>query len=124
MDRIVSLRSMGLISLFGRNYVDIRSITMPDYVQQDFLEFNPYSRPGTSMKRINGIVIHYVANPGTTAKQNRDLFAQLKRSDRGEKDLGKQSLIIGLEGEIVQEIPIYEVVPTQPQRRRIRIQFP
>lgn len=99
----------GLISLFGRNYVDIRSITMPDYVQQDFLDFNPYSRPGTKMKRINGIVIHYVANPGTTAKQNRDYFASLK-DQTGEKKISASShFIIGLEGEIVQEIPIYEV---------------
>ena len=43
----------GLISHFGRNYVDIRSVTMPDYVQQDYLEINPYSRPVTKMKRIN-----------------------------------------------------------------------
>ena len=99
----------GLISLFGRNYVDIRSITMPDYVQQDFLDFNPYSRPGTKMKRINGIVIHYVANPGTTAKQNRDYFASLK-DQTGEKKISASShFIIGLDGEIIQEIPIYEV---------------
>lgn len=99
----------GLISNFGRNYVDIRSITVPDYVQQDFLEFNPYSRPGTKMKRINGIVIHYVANPGTTAKQNRDYFARLK-DQTGEKKISASShFIIGLEGEILQEIPIYEV---------------
>lgn len=99
----------GLISLFGRNYVDIRSVTMPDYVQQDFLDFNPYSRPGTKMKRINGIVIHYVANPGTTARQNRDYFASLK-DQTGEKKISASShFIIGLEGEIVQEIPIYEV---------------
>ncbi len=99
----------GLISLFGRNYVDIRSVTMPDYVQQDYLEINPYSRPGTKMKRINGIVIHYVANPGTTAKQNRDYFASLK-DQTGEKKISASShFIIGLEGEILQEIPIYEV---------------
>ncbi|MDF2888626.1 MAG: N-acetylmuramoyl-L-alanine amidase family 2 [Lacrimispora sp.] len=99
----------GLISLFGRNYVDIRSIPMPDYVQQDFIEFNPYSRPGTKMNRIDGIVIHYVANPGTTAKQNRDYFANLK-DQTGEKKISASShFIIGLEGEILQEIPIYEV---------------
>ena len=99
----------GLISHFGRNYVDIRSVTMPDYVQQDYLEINPYSRPGTKMKRINGIVIHYVANPGTTAKQNRDYFASLKDQTEEKKISASSHFIIGLEGEIVQEIPIYEV---------------
>ena len=106
---VLSLMIWGLISLFGRNYVDIQSITMPDYVEQDFIEVNPYSRPGINMKRINGIVVHYVANPGTTAKQNRDYFASLK-DQTGEKKISASShFIIGLQGEILQEIPVYEV---------------
>lgn len=106
---VSSLMIWGLISLFGRNYVDIQSITMPDYVEQDFIEVNPYSRPGINMKRINGIVVHYVANPGTTAKQNRDYFASLK-DQTGEKKISASShFIIGLQGEILQEIPVYEV---------------
>lgn len=106
---VLSLMIWGLISLFGRNYVDIQSITMPDFVEQDFIEVNPYSRPGINMKRINGIVVHYVANPGTTAKQNRDYFASLK-DQTGEKKISASShFIIGLQGEILQEIPVYEV---------------
>ncbi|MDW2797223.1 peptidoglycan recognition family protein [Clostridium boliviensis] len=106
---VLSLMIWGLISLFGRNYVDIQSITMPDYVEPDYIEVNPYSRPGINMKRINGIVVHYVANPGTTAKQNRDYFASLK-DQTGEKKISASShFIIGLQGEILQEIPVYEV---------------
>ncbi len=47
--------------------------------------------------------------PRYNCKAEPGLFCQLKRSDRGEKDSASSHFIIGLEGEIVQEIPIYEV---------------
>ena len=33
---------------------------------------NPYSRPQKALEKVNGIVVHYTANPGTSARQNRD----------------------------------------------------
>lgn len=45
-------------------------VEVPDYVQADLLTVNPWSRPGTPLEKIDGIVIHYVGNPGTTAKAN------------------------------------------------------
>ena len=41
-------------------------------ITEDFLTVNPYSRPGTALTKVNNIVVHYVANPGSTAKENRD----------------------------------------------------
>ena len=38
------------------------------------LDINEYSRPGIAIGKVNGIVVHYTANPGTTARQNRDYF--------------------------------------------------
>ena len=32
------------------------------------LTVNEYSRPGIAMEKINGIVIHYTANPGSSAR--------------------------------------------------------
>ena len=49
----------------------------PDY-QVELLDYNEYSRPGTALSQVNGIVIHYTANPGTTAEQNRSYFENLK----------------------------------------------
>ena len=46
----------------------------------DLLDINEYSRPGIALEKINGIVIHYTANPKSTAKQNRDYFEGLKDS--------------------------------------------
>lgn len=77
----------------------------PDYMV-DLLEINDYSRPGTTIGEIHSIVIHYTANPGTTAKQNRDYFNGLKDS---KKTKASSHFVIGLEGEILQCIPCNEM---------------
>ena len=109
----------GVSVLFGRTYKDIRSIVMPDWVKQDLIEINPYSRPGTPMNQIHGIVIHYVANPGTTAKQNRDYFASLKDQTGDKKISASSHFIIGLEGEVLQGIPIYEMAYATSKEKNV-----
>ena len=47
-------------------------------IDVQLLDVNPYSRPGTTIDEIHGIVIHYTANPGSTAQENRDYFNGLK----------------------------------------------
>ena len=61
-----------------REPVNPSSVETPEWVTQDLLTLNDYSRPGTKLSEINGIVVHYVGNPGTTAQQNRDYFESLK----------------------------------------------
>ena len=56
----------------------LSEIQAPDWYTQDFLTVNPYSRPGTKREHVRDIVIHYVANPGTSAIQNRNYFEGLK----------------------------------------------
>ena len=46
----------------------------------ELLDINEYSRPGIPLEEIKGIVIHYTANPGSTAQNNRDYFEGLKDS--------------------------------------------
>ena len=43
-------------------------------IDVQLLDINEYSRPGTPSDAITGIVIHYTANPGSTAQQNRNYF--------------------------------------------------
>ncbi|MFT4105165.1 MAG: peptidoglycan recognition family protein [Lacrimispora sp.] len=95
--------------LFNRDYIYLKEIRMPEWIEADFLQINPYSRPGTEMDKVNEIVIHYVANPGTTAKQNMNYFNNLKDQSGIKKISASSHFIIGLEGEILQGIPIYEV---------------
>ncbi|MGN8920123.1 peptidoglycan recognition protein family protein [Lachnospiraceae bacterium HCP28S3_F9] len=70
------------------------------------LTVNPYSRPGIETNKITGIVVHYTANPGATAMENRDYFESLKD---GHDTKVSSNFVIGLEGEIVQCVPTWEV---------------
>lgn len=94
-------------ALFGRQELPAEGVVLPDYVQQDFLSINPWSRPGTPLKKIHGVVIHYVGNPGTTAEANRNYFESL--AQRTDKLYASAHFIVGLEGEVVQCIPLTEI---------------
>lgn len=67
---------------------------------------NEYSRPGTKTGKIKGIVIHYTANPGATARGNRDYFESLKDTHVTK---ASSNFVVGLEGEIIQCVPTWEV---------------
>jgi len=81
-------------------------VQLPDYVTQDYLTVNPYSRPGTELKKIHGVVIHYVGNPGTAAEANRNYFESL--ADGKDGVYASAHFIVGLEGEVIQCIPLTE----------------
>ena len=72
----------------------------------ELLDGNEYSRPGIPLEQINGIVIHYTANPGSTAQNNRDYFEGLKDSHETKVS---SHFVVGIEGEIVQCIPSSEI---------------
>lgn len=75
-------------------------------VNPQFLTVNEYSRPGTELEKVKGIVIHYTGNPGTTAMQNRNYFEGLAES---KETKASSHYIIGLAGEIIQCIPLNEI---------------
>lgn len=76
-------------------------------ISEEFLTVNSYSRPGLALTASpKYIVIHYTANPGSTAEQNRNYFENLK--DTGETYASAQ-FVIGLEGEIIQCVPCNEM---------------
>lgn len=77
-----------------------------DWVWQAFLTINEFSRPGDLLEEINGIVIHYIGNPGTTAMQNRDFFENLSVT---EERYASSNFIVDLDGQIVQCVPADEV---------------
>lgn len=75
-------------------------------VTVNYLTVNEYSRPGDKLRNVNAIVIHYVGNPGTTADQNRSYFEGLKD---GHGTSASSHYIVGLEGEIIQCVPLDEI---------------
>ena len=77
----------------------------PDWTE-DFLTVNEYSRPGDHLTEVNNIFVHYTANPGTSAAQNRSYFEQLK--DNHERS-ARAHFIIGYNGEIIQCVPLDEI---------------
>lgn len=104
-------------SIFDRNqYVertgDAIDASRPE-LDVELLSVNEYSRPGAKTGRINGIVIHYTANPGSTAMQNRDYFEGLKDSHQTK---ASSHFIVGLDGEIVQCVPTWEVAYASNER--------
>ncbi len=90
------------VSVYGIENVDQYRPQM----SVELLTPNPYSRPQTATDKITGIVIHYVANPGSTAEQNRSYFEGLKDSH---ETYASSHFIVGLEGEIIQCVPTSEV---------------
>ena len=77
----------------------------------DLLTPNKYSRPQLALKEVNAVVVHYTANPGSDAKDNRDYFNNLpiKNEGRDNPTFASSHFIIGLEGNIVQCIPLNEM---------------
>lgn len=80
---------------------------------KDYLTPNEYSRPGKSLKKVKGVVVHYTANPGTDAKANRDYFEGLSVSGA---TYASSHFIIGLDGTIIQCIPLNEIAYASNER--------
>ena len=84
----------------------------PDYTV-DLLTPNQYSRPQMALKEVKGIVVHYTANPGTTAEQNRSYFESLKDT---QKTKASSHFVVGIGGEIIQCIPSSEICYASNER--------
>ena len=80
---------------------ELAATSAPDWVDQQIIKVDGDSRRGIMLEGVRNIVIHYVANPGTTAQQNRDYYAS-RSSDVS------SHFVIGLKGEIIQCIPLHE----------------
>lgn len=85
-------------------------------IQEKLLTRNINSRPGTALAHVNGIVVHYTANPGTDAEANRNYFES--RKDCADESSNKVSshFIIGLDGTIIQCIPEDEIAYASNKR--------
>ena len=48
---------------------------VPDYVQQDFLSVNEWSRPGDELEAVTGVVLHYVGTPAPAPRQTGTILS-------------------------------------------------
>lgn len=79
---------------------ELKNVKIPEYIDEQILPLDG-SRKGIELKSVKNIVIHYVGNPGTTAQQNHDYFGN-------DGTVVNSHFIVGLSGEIIQCVPIYE----------------
>ena len=83
-------------------------ITMPPWIVQDLLPEGADSRPMAPIGQIRYVCIHYVGNPGSSPKGNRQYFAE-NRDGR----CVSSHFIVGIYGEILQCIPMNEIAYAQ-----------
>ena len=95
--------------LTGRKQVNPADVAVPEYVNVNLLTPNEYSRPQIPLEKVNGIVVHYVANPCSTALENRNYFEGLKDQSGSKTVSASSHYIIGADGTILQCIPLDEV---------------
>jgi N-acetylmuramoyl-L-alanine amidase len=81
-------------------------------ISHQYLTMNGYSRPGRFLVYVHGIVVHWVGNAGQSAQSVRNYFESLKDQDPGDdiRDrFASTQFIVGLEGEVIQTMPINEM---------------
>ncbi len=79
----------------------LRSLDVPDWVEVDLIKVDGASRRGTALDDLNAIVVHYIGNPGTSAQNNRNYF-------NNPDSTVSAHFVVGLDGEIIQCIPLHE----------------
>lgn len=98
---------VGLTYLYQTKYLPeyrlkvLATTDVPDYVDPQILDFSSNSRSGEQLEAYNSIVIHYVANPGSSAQANHDYFANPESNVTSH-------FVVGLDGEIIQCLPLDE----------------
>ena len=92
-----------VVNLNGGSQMDkLARDRTPYWVDKQIIEINGSGRRGEKLTGVTDIVIHYVGNPGTTAQQNHDYY------DQPETTVSSH-FVIGLEGEVIQCIPLTEI---------------
>lgn len=100
---------------YGKNVSDkvekAEELILPDWVDVQLINIHSTARTGIKLTDIKNIVIHYVGNPGTTAQNNRDYFNKTDTSV-------SSHFVVGLEGEVIQCVPLYEKSAASNERNK------
>lgn len=90
---------------------EILDLNLPDFVTVDLIAVDGDSRRGEKLEAVRDIAVHYVANPGTGAKANRNYF------DSPDSETSSH-FIVGLEGEVILCVPPNEKSSATNERNR------
>jgi len=72
-------------------------------MQTDLLTPSEWARPETNLLNVSGLVIHWVGNPMTSPKANRDYW------ETREGTYGSAHYIVGIDGEVMRCLPENEM---------------
>ena len=115
---VITLTIMALLALAGMDglmpRLRVRILTLaekPAWIQEEIIDVDGDSRSGDKLEGIRDVVIHYVGNPGTSAMQNRNWYAN------PESEVSSHFLV-GLEGEVIQCLPLDEKSAASNHRNR------
>ena len=86
-------------------------VEIPAWIDSQIMPESGTSRRGEPLEDINSIVVHYVGNPGTSAQSNRNYY------DNPGVEVNSH-FVVGLDGEIIQCIPLYEKSSASNHRNR------
>lgn len=89
----------------------LSAVKIPDWIDPQIIDVDGSSRRGVDLEDLQDIVIHYVGNPGTSAQQNHDYYANPASEV-------SSHFVIGLSGEIIQCIPLWEKSSASNHRNR------
>ena len=100
---VIILGAIGWQDLANQRQIsNLKNAKKPHWISKQIIPVDGGSRNGEKIIKVNDIVIHYVGNPGSTAQQNRDFYA-------GSQSNVSSHFVVGIEGEIIQCIPLNEM---------------
>lgn len=95
----------------SKNVEKAIELKLPDWVDEQFIHRHTSARTGIKLSDIKGVVIHYVGNPNTSAQNNRDYFDKMDTTV-------SSHFVVGLKGEVIQCLPLYERSAASNNRNR------
>ena len=90
---------------------ELAKVTVPEWIDVQFIQKDGASRRGITLDGLKDIVIHYIGNPGTTAKQNHKFY-------NNKSSNVSSHFIVGMDGEIIQCLPLNEVSSASNERNK------
>lgn len=118
---LILLALAAVWALFGQNAADrilgayrvqqMGEAAIPGWVDVQLIDMDGTSRSGVKLEDVQDIVIHYVGNPGTSAQQNHDYYCNPESAV-------SSHFIVGLDGEIIQCVPLDEKSAASNWRNR------
>lgn len=117
---ILIVAILGLKALFGSVFSKDKlskkaeAIKAELNIAEKYIEKSDYTRSGDTLKKVEGVVIHYVGVSEQTAAQRHTYYNTMK--DNEEKQIGSTHYIVGFGGEIIQCIPLDEIAYASKHR--------